>query len=53
MDGVVRWTILCLLASLVATCGQKGPLYLPDEPAKLAIETGRSIPGSESQIRRR
>jgi predicted small lipoprotein YifL len=53
MDGVVRWTILCLLASLVATCGQKGPLYLPDEPAKLAMESGRSIPGWESQTQSR
>lgn len=23
-----------LLALLVGACGQKGPLYLPDEPAK-------------------
>lgn len=27
----MRWTILWLLATLVATCGQKGPLTLPDE----------------------
>lgn len=31
MESVVRWTILWLLTALVATCGQKGPLYLPDE----------------------
>ncbi|MGE0621782.1 MAG: lipoprotein [Pseudomonadales bacterium] len=49
----MRWTILCLLATLVATCGQKGPLYLPDEPAKLAMDAGRSIPGTESQTRAR
>ncbi|MEM8766222.1 MAG: lipoprotein [Pseudomonadota bacterium] len=24
--------LLCLLTALVATCGQKGPLYLPDSP---------------------
>ncbi len=53
MDSVVRWTILCLLATLVATCGQKGPLYLPDEPAKFAAPTGRSIPGTESQTQAR
>lgn len=35
-DRDVRWTILCLLAALVATCGQKGPLTLPEEP-KAAI----------------
>ncbi|HEY5645081.1 MAG TPA: lipoprotein [Pseudomonadales bacterium] len=45
----MRWTILCLLATLVATCGQKGPLYLPEEPATFAFEAGRSIPGTESQ----
>jgi len=28
----VRWIILGLLAALVATCGQKGPLTLPEEP---------------------
>jgi predicted small lipoprotein YifL len=27
----VRWTILWLLTTLAATCGQKGPLYLPEE----------------------
>jgi predicted small lipoprotein YifL len=27
----VRWVILWLLTTLVATCGQKGPLYLPEE----------------------
>ena len=29
----MRWMILWLLTTLVATCGQKGPLYLP-EPEK-------------------
>ncbi|RMG29332.1 MAG: hypothetical protein D6721_06375 [Gammaproteobacteria bacterium] len=24
--------LLCLLAAAVTACGQKGPLYLPDEP---------------------
>lgn len=27
----MRWTILWLLATLVATCGQKGPLTMPEE----------------------
>ena len=26
----MRWLILTLLTSLVLTCGQKGPLELPD-----------------------
>ncbi|MGD8418072.1 MAG: lipoprotein [Pseudomonadales bacterium] len=29
--------ILCLLATLVATCGQKGPLYLPEKPKAQAL----------------
>ena len=36
MEPVVRWTILWLLTALVATCGQKGPLYLPEEEQKPA-----------------
>ena len=27
----MRWMILWLLTTLVATCGQKGPLYLPED----------------------
>jgi len=27
----VRWLIILTLALLVATCGQKGPLYLPKD----------------------
>ena len=27
----MRWFLLASAVSLVATCGQKGPLYLPDE----------------------
>lgn len=30
----MRWMMLALLAALVATCGQKGPLYLPEDPAR-------------------
>ena len=43
--------ILWLLTTLVATCGQKGPLYLPEEnPEKspeattIATSNGRLIP---------
>jgi len=25
----VRWLIIIVMSMLVATCGQKGPLYLP------------------------
>ncbi|MFV2090135.1 MAG: lipoprotein [Pseudomonadales bacterium] len=32
----MRWIVLCLLAALATTCGQKGPLTLPDDP-KVAI----------------
>ena len=32
----MRWIFLCFLATLVATCGQKGPLVLPEE------QSGRS-----------
>ena len=28
----MRWTFLCLLAAFVATCGQTGPLTLPEKP---------------------
>ncbi|MEJ2087646.1 MAG: lipoprotein [Gammaproteobacteria bacterium] len=27
----MRWTTICLLAALVASCGQKGPLTLPED----------------------
>ena len=30
--------ILWLLTTLVATCGQKGPLYLPEEDPKAATD---------------
>jgi predicted small lipoprotein YifL len=29
----VRWLLLTLLVSSIATCGQKGPLELPDTAA--------------------
>ena len=32
----MRWFLLALAVSLVATCGQKGPLYLPGEESRLA-----------------
>ena len=30
----MRWTAVALLSLLVATCGQKGPLSLPEEEAE-------------------
>jgi predicted small lipoprotein YifL len=38
MDCVVRWVTLYLLVSLVASCGQRGPLTLPEEAA-VAVTT--------------
>ena len=32
--------ILWLLTTLVATCGQKGPLYLPEDGPEAAANTG-------------
>jgi predicted small lipoprotein YifL len=29
----MRWLVLCILVLEVATCGQKGPLSLPDASA--------------------
>ena len=37
--------ILWLLTTLVATCGQKGPLYLPDESPEAGF-TSASIASS-------
>ena len=31
----MRWLIVLILLGMVATCGQKGPLYLPDSEASL------------------
>lgn len=31
----MRWFLIALVMSLVATCGQKGPLYLPGEESAL------------------
>jgi len=30
----MRWFLLVLTLSLVATCGQKGPLHLPGDEAR-------------------
>ena len=35
--------ILWLLTTLVATCGQKGPLYLPDESPETGPDTAFSV----------
>ena len=55
MDSVVRWMVLCLLTTLVATCGQKGPLYLPEKPATGVQERAYSpgqVMGSQPPIGR-
>ena len=33
----MRWVLFALLVSLVATCGQKGPLHLPEEEPEGAV----------------
>ena len=40
----VRWFLLSLAVSLVATCGQKGPLYLPGEDSALTHAEHRLRP---------
>lgn len=37
----MRWTLLILLALQAATCGQKGPLTLPEPPAATTVATAR------------
>ena len=33
-------TMLAILASgMLAACGQKGPLYLPDNPSRISVNT--------------
>ena len=49
----MRWLACVLLAFLVATCGQKGPLTLPEEEAPRATRASgefrfRAAWGSES-----
>ena len=39
----MRWMILWLLTTLVATCGQKGPLYLPEDDSPEAASNTASI----------
>lgn len=34
MNAAARLSALLLLAALFSACGQKGPLYLPDEKEK-------------------
>lgn len=38
---------LIILLTLLAGCGQKGPLYLPEEPAAEPEATTASQPASE------
>jgi len=32
----MRWLLLCVLALQAATCGQRGPLTLPEQPRSIA-----------------
>jgi len=42
MRGVLG---LCLAALLLTGCGQKGPLYLPDQKPKVVV-TGAQLPAT-------
>ena len=35
MQALLRWLAICWITLWTAMCGQKGPLYLPDEQATL------------------
>ena len=37
LEGILRWLIASALCATAATCGQKGPLELPDEAAVAAF----------------
>ena len=53
----MRWVLVALWCAMVATCGQKGPLYLPEErpPADSLGEVGdpstRAAPGAHADAR--
>ena len=36
---MMRWLLLCLLITQVVTCGQRGPLTLPQDPAATTTST--------------
>ncbi|MGB0997343.1 MAG: LPS translocon maturation chaperone LptM [Pseudomonadales bacterium] len=40
-----HWPVIFILSSLVATCGHKGPLYLPEDESQQALH----YPGPWSQ----
>ncbi|MEJ2142851.1 MAG: lipoprotein [Gammaproteobacteria bacterium] len=40
---LIAVVVLLGLSSMLSGCGKKGPLYLPDEPAKQAV------PGAKQQ----
>lgn len=46
----MRWILLALLMSLVATCGQKGPLHLPEDGPEGAAGANVSAVGGGSAI---
>ena len=42
MSARLRWLVPMVLSMLVLTCGQKGPLRLPDEEPSAGEREGRS-----------
>lgn len=40
----MRWLLLAVLALQAAMCGQKGPLYLPDQKQDSATPTIQDAP---------
>ena len=47
-----RIAIALLIASVVTSCGQKGPLYLPDEQKEPVRKSGIPIPVSKEEKNR-
>ena len=48
-----RWPLSALALSILvalalAACGQRGPLYLPDEPTRTVPEQPASVPPAEA-----
>ena len=44
----MRWVFFALLVSLIATCGQKGPLHLPEDEPEGAVGGGVAAVGGGS-----
>ena len=44
----MRWVFFALLVSLIATCGQKGPLHLPEDEPEGTVGGGVAAVGGGS-----